>query len=141
MFISQCKCLELRHVSIFLIQIYENLCLDNLLVRQLKHRSFIYNALNCLNEENKKFSNSLYLIFFSSSLTLCLYLNVKQLKPTLLKSTKNCDIGVLDVSHLVRQLKTNGFICNALNCLNEENIKDFQFLQLRHVPMFLNTNI
>jgi hypothetical protein len=82
-------------MSIFLIQIYENLCLDSLLVRQLKHRSFICNALNCLNEENKRSSNSLflslYLIFFSSFLALCLYLNVKKLKPTLLESTKNCD--------------------------------------------------
>jgi hypothetical protein len=55
---------------------YENICLDSLLVRQLKHRSFIFNTLNFLNEENKSFSNylflSLYLIFFSSSLTLCL---------------------------------------------------------------------
>jgi hypothetical protein len=53
--------------------------------------SSICNALNYLNEENKKFSNylclSLYLIFFSSSLALYLYLNVKQLKPVLLEST------------------------------------------------------
>jgi hypothetical protein len=34
----------------FLIQIYENVCLDNILVRQLKHRDFICNALNFLNE-------------------------------------------------------------------------------------------
>jgi hypothetical protein len=31
----------------------------SLLVRQLKHKSFICNALNCLYEENKSFSNSL----------------------------------------------------------------------------------
>jgi hypothetical protein len=40
----------------------------SLLVRQLKHMDFICNALNCINEENKMFSNSLflslYLIFF-----------------------------------------------------------------------------
>jgi hypothetical protein len=97
MFISQCECLELQHVSIFLIQIYENLCLDSLLVRQLKHMSFICNALNlcpptlvwtCPKKKKKRFSNSLFLsLFFSSSLTLCLYLNMKQLKPTLLEST------------------------------------------------------
>jgi hypothetical protein len=70
----------------------------SLLVRQLKYWGFIYNALNCLNEENKRFSNlsfSLYLIF-SSFLALCLYLNV-------------------------RQLKRIGFICNIFNCLNQEN--------------------
>jgi hypothetical protein len=81
---------------------YENVHLDSFLVRQLKHRGFICNALNCLNEENKKFSNclflSLYLIFFSSSLALYLYLNV-------------------------RQLKCIGFICNIFNCLNEEKQK------------------
>jgi hypothetical protein len=32
----------------FLIQMYENVCLDSLLVRQLKHMGFICNALNCL---------------------------------------------------------------------------------------------
>jgi hypothetical protein len=68
----------------FLIQMYENIYLDSLLVRQLKHMSFIYNALNCLNEENKRFSNclflSLYLIFFSSSLTLCLIVLMKKTK-------------------------------------------------------------
>jgi hypothetical protein len=68
----------------FLIQIYENVCLDSLLVRQLKHRCFICNALNCLNEENKMFSNylflSLYLIFFSSSLALCLIVLMKKAK-------------------------------------------------------------
>jgi hypothetical protein len=61
---------------------YENVCLDSLLVRQLKHRGFICNALNCLNEENKRFSNclflSLYLIFFSSSFAL--YLIVLMMK-------------------------------------------------------------
>jgi hypothetical protein len=37
-------------VHVFLKQIYENVCLNNLLVRQLKHRDFILNALNFLNE-------------------------------------------------------------------------------------------
>jgi hypothetical protein len=63
---------------------YENICLDSLLVRQLKHKGSICNALNFLNEENKKFSNchffSLYLIFFSSSLTLCLIVLMKKTK-------------------------------------------------------------
>ena len=63
---------------------YKNVCLDSLLVRQLKHRGFICNALNFLNEENKRFSNclffSLYLIFFSSSLTLCLIALMKKTK-------------------------------------------------------------
>jgi hypothetical protein len=63
---------------------YENVCLDSLLVRQLKHMSFIFNALNFLNEENKSFSNSLflslYLIFFSSSLTLCLIILMNKTK-------------------------------------------------------------
>jgi hypothetical protein len=53
--------------------------------------NFIRNALNCLNEENERFSNSLflsfYLIFFSSSLTLCFYLNVIYLI-VLMKKTK-----------------------------------------------------
>jgi hypothetical protein len=88
---------------------------------------FIYNALICLNEENKRFSNSLflslYLIFFSSSLTLCFYLNVKQLKRigfiviyliVLMKKTKCSQIllpriSVLGFSLLVRQLKHKGF--------------------------------
>jgi hypothetical protein len=68
----------------FLIQIYENVCLDSFLVRQLKHKSFICNALNFLNEENKRFSNclflSLYLILFSSSLVLCLIVLIKKTK-------------------------------------------------------------
>ena len=34
----------------FLIQMYENVCLNSLLVRQLKHMGFICNVLNCLNE-------------------------------------------------------------------------------------------
>jgi hypothetical protein len=45
----------------------------SLFVKQLKHNNFVCNALNCLNEQNKKFLNSLflflYLIFFSSFLT------------------------------------------------------------------------
>jgi hypothetical protein len=76
-------------------------------MRQLKHKSFICNALNCLNEENKNFSNSLflplYLIFFSSTLILCLYINM-------------------------RQLKCIGFICNIYNYLNEENKMFTNFL-------------
>jgi hypothetical protein len=66
------------------MQMCENVCLYSILVRQLKHRSFICNALNCLNEENKMFSNclflSLYLIFFSSSLDLCLIVLMKKTK-------------------------------------------------------------
>jgi hypothetical protein len=47
---------------------------------------FICNALNCLNEKKTKafqilsFNLPNYLIFFSSSLTLCLYINMRQLK-------------------------------------------------------------
>jgi hypothetical protein len=63
---------------------YENVCLDSLLVRQLKHKGFICNALNCLNEVNKRFSNclflSLYLTFFLSSLVLCLIVLMKKTK-------------------------------------------------------------
>jgi hypothetical protein len=63
---------------------YENVCLDNILARQLKYRSFICNALNFLNEENNWFSNclflSLYLIFFSSSFTLYLVVLMKKRK-------------------------------------------------------------
>jgi hypothetical protein len=63
---------------------YENVCLDSLLVKQLKHRGFICNTLNCLNEENKRMSNclflSLYLIFFSSPLPLCLSVLTKKTK-------------------------------------------------------------
>jgi hypothetical protein len=61
---------------------YENVYLDSLLVRQLKHRGFICNALNCLNEENKMFSNclSIYLIFCSSSVALCLIVLMKKIK-------------------------------------------------------------
>ena len=62
---------------------YENVCLDKLLVRQLKHKGFICNALNYLNEKKKGFqivSFSLYLIFFSSSLTLCLIVLMKKTK-------------------------------------------------------------
>jgi hypothetical protein len=68
----------------FLIQMYENVCLESLLVRQIKHKGFICNILNFFNEENKRFSNclflSLYLIFFSSSLTLCLIVLMKKTK-------------------------------------------------------------
>jgi hypothetical protein len=67
-------------------------------MNQTGPKDFICNALNCLNEENKSFSNSLflplYLISFSYSLALCLYINM-------------------------RQLKRIGFICNIFNCLNE----------------------
>jgi hypothetical protein len=51
------------------------------------------------------FDLPLYLIFFSSSLTLCLYINMRQLK------------------HI-------GFICNIFNCLNEEekNVHKFSLL-------------
>jgi hypothetical protein len=63
---------------------YENLCLDTFLVRQLKHRDFICNALNYFNEENKRFLNclflSLYLIFFLSSLALRLIVLMKTTK-------------------------------------------------------------
>jgi hypothetical protein len=63
---------------------YENICIDSLLVRLLKHRGFICNTSNCVNEENKRFSNclflSLYLIFFSSSLALCLIVLMKKTK-------------------------------------------------------------
>jgi hypothetical protein len=51
------------------------------------------------------FDLPLYLIFFSSSLTLCLYINMRQLK------------------HI-------GFICNIFNCLNEEKKKGSQILFL-----------
>jgi hypothetical protein len=56
---------------------YENVCLDSILTRQLKHMAgSICKALNFLNKENKRFSNCLflilYLILFSFSLTLCL---------------------------------------------------------------------
>jgi hypothetical protein len=43
---------------------YKNVYLDSLLVRQLNYRDFICNALNCLNEENKRFTNYLSLFFF-----------------------------------------------------------------------------
>jgi hypothetical protein len=46
--IKDFKFLKLRYVFMFSIQIYENVCLDTFLVRQLKHISFICNALNCL---------------------------------------------------------------------------------------------
>jgi hypothetical protein len=63
---------------------YENVCLNSFLVRPLKHMSFICNALNFLNEENKRFSNclflSLYLIFFLSSVGLCLIVLMKKTK-------------------------------------------------------------
>ena len=78
-------CLELRHMSMFLIQMYKNVCLNNLFVRQLKHRDFICNALNFLNDEDNRFLNcliflSLYLIFFSYSLALCLIFLMKKTK-------------------------------------------------------------
>jgi hypothetical protein len=60
-------------------------------------------------KKNKRISNSLflslYLIFFSSSPALCLYLNV-------------------------RQLKLIGFICNIFNYLNEENKRFTNYLSL-----------
>jgi hypothetical protein len=47
--------------SCFMPRIVTRDVLDvSLLVRQLKHMDFICNALNCLNEENKSFSNSLF---------------------------------------------------------------------------------
>jgi hypothetical protein len=72
---------------------YENVCLDNILVRQSKHMGFICNALNCLNEKkkkNKRFLNclflSFYLIFFSSSHALCLIVLMKKTKDSQLIS-------------------------------------------------------
>jgi hypothetical protein len=46
------NCLKLRHVSMFFNL---NVCLDSLLVRQLKHRGFICNALIYLNDKTKGF--------------------------------------------------------------------------------------
>jgi threonine/homoserine/homoserine lactone efflux protein len=43
---------------------YENVCLDSLLVRQLKHRGFICNALNCLYI---LFFIQIYLFLFDTS--------------------------------------------------------------------------
>ena len=57
-----------------------NVCLDNLLVKQLKNRSFICNALNCLNEENKRFTNDLSLFFIFSSFTFSLYYHIYIIK-------------------------------------------------------------
>jgi hypothetical protein len=78
-------------------------------MNQTGPKDFICNALNCLNEENKSFSNSLflplYLISFSYSLALCLYINM-------------------------RQLKRIGFICNIFNCLNEGKKKSSQIFSL-----------
>jgi hypothetical protein len=68
------KGLQIISVSLFIL----------LLVRQLKHSGFFCNALNFLNEENEKVSNcfflSLYLIFLSSSIALCLIVLVKKIK-------------------------------------------------------------
>jgi hypothetical protein len=36
----------------------------SLLVRQLKHKGFICNIFNCLNEENKRFTNSFFIFLF-----------------------------------------------------------------------------
>jgi hypothetical protein len=65
--------------SCFLIQMYKNVYLDSLLVRQLNHRDFICNALNCLNEENKRSSNclSLYNFLFIFSCFMFNWLNEK----------------------------------------------------------------
>jgi hypothetical protein len=53
-------------------------------VRQLKHMGLICNTFNFLNEENKWFSNclflSLYLIFLSSSLASYLIVLIKKTK-------------------------------------------------------------
>jgi hypothetical protein len=56
---------------------YKNVYLDSLLVRQLNHRDFICNALNCLNEENKRSSNclSLYNFLFIFSCFMFNWLN------------------------------------------------------------------
>ena len=63
---------------------YKNVCLNNLFVRQLKHKGFMCNALNFLNEENKRFLDSLflsfYLVFFSSSIALYLIVIMKKTK-------------------------------------------------------------
>jgi hypothetical protein len=63
---------------------YENVCLNSRLVKQLKYRGVICNALNFLNEENKIFSNclflSLYLIFFLSYFTFYLIVLMKNTK-------------------------------------------------------------
>jgi hypothetical protein len=42
--------------------------------RQLKHIGFIYNIFNCLNEENKIFTNYLFLYFSFYILLLSLYI-------------------------------------------------------------------
>ena len=149
---------------------YKNVCLDSFLVRQLKHRGFICNALNCLNEENKRFSNclflSLYLIFFSSSFALYLIFLMKKTKCLqiisififlfifscsyhIYKKAKFRRRNCLELRHvsiffnsnvcldslLVRQLKHRGFICNALNCLNDKT-KGFQIVYFSHFIQF-----
>jgi hypothetical protein len=63
---------------------YENVCLDSILVRQLKHKSFICNALNYFNEKKKvfKLSHSLSLsnFLFISSYFMFNCLNEKKNK-------------------------------------------------------------
>ena len=71
--------------SLYLIFFLSSLALCLYLnVRQLKRMSFICNILNCLNQENKRFTNFLFLFlsffFLLFSLTFSLYLNMRQLK-------------------------------------------------------------
>jgi hypothetical protein len=90
MFISQCET----------IKTYRYICN---IFNCLNEERYICNIFNCLNEKNKRFTNYLSLFFFLSSIALCLYFNV-------------------------RQLKCMGFICNIFNCLNQENKRFTNFL-------------
>jgi hypothetical protein len=51
-----------------------------LLVRQLKYKGFICNIFNCINEENKRFTNSPSLFFFLSSLAFSFLFQYETIK-------------------------------------------------------------
>jgi hypothetical protein len=91
------------------------------LVRQLKHNNFICNTLNCLNEENKRFSNSLSLSLSNFLFIFSCFNYIYICAKFWLRVCRIVTRDVLDVSLLVKQLKRRSFVYNALNCLNEEN--------------------
>ena len=106
---------------------------------------YCFFMFNCLNEENKRFTNYLSLYFSFNLLLLSLYINIK---PSFnVRSAQNCDTclcflmqiyeNVYLDSLLVRQLKRRGFICNELNCLNEEKQKVFKLFISLSLSNFL----
>jgi hypothetical protein len=88
-------------------------------MRQLKRIYFICNIFNCLNEENKRFTNFLFLFFFY---LLFILFGIMYLIDILMKKTKSFMYLIFFLSSLTLCLYLSmRQLINIFNCLNEEN--------------------